>query len=285
MEGKPDPPHLRGIIPNSFQHIFEHVNSAKDVQFLIRASYLEIYNEEIRDLLSKTPKVGLELKENVDSGVYVKDLSSFVVKNVAGECFVFCLFVCVLCYAVCACVCLCVKFDWSGVLNTQPVVSLTTSKQRYKYHNSRHAYSLLPTPTHRDRPRDANGQDEPLHRCHGHEPDLFPQSQYLHHRGGVRRVRRQVCVLYVHCCACVRVVCVCVFVCVLCVCVCSVVYAECCAMVCFPVSNSSSTHSRCCIPEVVVATTCLLLLTTHIPCAPIISNTTHTEVTTSASAS
>lgn len=84
MEGKPDPPHLRGIIPNSFQHIFEYVNSAKDQQFLIRASYLEIYNEEIRDLLSKTPKVGLELKENVDSGVYVKDLSSFVVKNVAG---------------------------------------------------------------------------------------------------------------------------------------------------------------------------------------------------------
>lgn len=83
MEGKPDPPHLRGIIPNSFQHIFEHVNSAKDQQFLIRASYLEIYNEEIRDLLSKNPKVGLELKENVDSGVYVKDLSSFVVKNVA----------------------------------------------------------------------------------------------------------------------------------------------------------------------------------------------------------
>ena len=90
MEGKPDPPHLRGIIPHSFQHIFEHVNAAKDVQFLIRASYLEIYNEEIRDLLSKDPKTGLDLKENMDSGVYVKDLSSFVVKNVAGELDFFC---------------------------------------------------------------------------------------------------------------------------------------------------------------------------------------------------
>ena len=82
MEGRPDPPHLRGIIPNSFQHIFDYVSNAKDRQFLVRASYLEIYNEEIRDLLSKDPKNSLELKENIDSGVYVKDLTSFVVKNV-----------------------------------------------------------------------------------------------------------------------------------------------------------------------------------------------------------
>lgn len=82
MEGKPDPHHLKGIIPNSFQHIFEHVKTSADLQFLVRASYLEIYNEEIRDLLSKDPKNSLELKENIDSGVYVKDLTSFVVKNV-----------------------------------------------------------------------------------------------------------------------------------------------------------------------------------------------------------
>jgi hypothetical protein len=85
MEGRPDPPHLRGIIPNSFQHIFDYIASARDQQFLVRASYLEIYNEEIRDLLSKDPKNSLDLKENVDSGVYVKDLTSFVVKNVTGE--------------------------------------------------------------------------------------------------------------------------------------------------------------------------------------------------------
>jgi hypothetical protein len=84
MEGRPDPPHLRGIIPNSFQHIFEHVSNAQNAQFLVRASYLEIYNEEIRDLLSKDPKNSLDLKENIDSGVYVKDLTSVVVKNVSG---------------------------------------------------------------------------------------------------------------------------------------------------------------------------------------------------------
>jgi hypothetical protein len=82
MEGVPDPPELRGIIPNAFQQIFDRVALAQEgQQFLVRASYLEIYNEEIRDLLSKDPKNKLELKENVDSGVYVKDLTSFIVKS------------------------------------------------------------------------------------------------------------------------------------------------------------------------------------------------------------
>ena len=44
-------------------------------------SYLEIYNEEIRDLLQKDFKKKLELKESADQGVYVKDLSMFVLKS------------------------------------------------------------------------------------------------------------------------------------------------------------------------------------------------------------
>lgn len=49
----------------------------------MRASYLEIYNEEIRDLLSKNPQARLDLKEHPERGVYVKDLMQFVVKSVA----------------------------------------------------------------------------------------------------------------------------------------------------------------------------------------------------------
>lgn len=44
-------------------------------------SYLELYNEEVRDLLGKNPLAKLEVRERTDIGVYVKDLSSFVVKN------------------------------------------------------------------------------------------------------------------------------------------------------------------------------------------------------------
>lgn len=49
---------------------------------MIRASYLEIYNEEIRDLLAKNPRNRLDLHEKPDSGVYVRDLSYFAVKSV-----------------------------------------------------------------------------------------------------------------------------------------------------------------------------------------------------------
>lgn len=86
MEGLADPPEMRGIIPNSFKHIFDriHSNHTREKQFLARASYLEIYNEEVRDLLSKDPTNRLELKENADHEVYVKDLTTIVVKS-AGE--------------------------------------------------------------------------------------------------------------------------------------------------------------------------------------------------------
>ena len=48
---------------------------------MVRVSYLEIYNEEVRDLLSKNQSVRLEIKERPDVGVYVKDLSTYVVNN------------------------------------------------------------------------------------------------------------------------------------------------------------------------------------------------------------
>ena len=50
-------------------------------RFLVRVSYLELYNEEVRDLLSKSPQKKLDIRERTDIGVYVKDLSYFVVKN------------------------------------------------------------------------------------------------------------------------------------------------------------------------------------------------------------
>jgi kinesin family protein 3/17 len=56
--------------------------ASPDLSVQVRASFLEIYNEDIRDLLSKNPNNKLELKETPDSGVYVKDLTSFVVKGV-----------------------------------------------------------------------------------------------------------------------------------------------------------------------------------------------------------
>eukprot|EP00095_Tigriopus_kingsejongensis_P001128 snap_masked-scaffold1099_size62903-processed-gene-0.6 protein:Tk01128 transcript:snap_masked-scaffold1099_size62903-processed-gene-0.6-mRNA-1 annotation:"kinesin-like protein kif3a isoform x2" len=82
MEGERSSPEMKGIIPNSFAHIFGHIAKAEeDIKFLVRVSYLEIYNEEVRDLLGKDQTLRLDVKERPDIGVYVKDLSAFVVNN------------------------------------------------------------------------------------------------------------------------------------------------------------------------------------------------------------
>uniref|UniRef100_A0A8C0YQJ3 Kinesin-like protein n=1 Tax=Cyprinus carpio carpio TaxID=630221 RepID=A0A8C0YQJ3_CYPCA len=82
MEGVRAVPELRGIIPNSFAHIFGHIAKAEgDTRFLVRVSYLEIYNEEVKDLLGKDQMQRLEVKERPDVGVYIKDLSGYVVNN------------------------------------------------------------------------------------------------------------------------------------------------------------------------------------------------------------
>lgn len=68
-------PSHKGIVPRAFEHIFEAVSIDSTKKYLIRASYLEIYNENVRDLLGKDVKVSLDLKEHPEKGVYVSNLT------------------------------------------------------------------------------------------------------------------------------------------------------------------------------------------------------------------
>lgn len=86
MEGKASP-ELRGIIPRSFDYIFSSIQNYADRQYLVRASFLEIYNEAIRDLLAPgaakhESTKGLDLRENKDRGIFVSGLKSEVVESV-----------------------------------------------------------------------------------------------------------------------------------------------------------------------------------------------------------
>ena len=92
MLGVPNDPKLRGIIPNCFAHIFGFIDEKNDgMKFLVRCSYLEIYNEEIHDLLDDTRGAQkgpgavqrkLDLKEDPQKGVFVKDLTCIIVKSI-----------------------------------------------------------------------------------------------------------------------------------------------------------------------------------------------------------
>ena len=83
MTGLPGP-EMRGIIPNAFEHIYGFLDDEANAQkkFLVRASFLEIYNEEIRDLLGKDTNKKLDMRESKDKGVYVADLTILTVKSV-----------------------------------------------------------------------------------------------------------------------------------------------------------------------------------------------------------
>lgn len=50
---------------------------------MVRCSFLEIYNEEIRDLLAKDNEKKLDLKQDPDKGTFVKDLTMCFVKSIS----------------------------------------------------------------------------------------------------------------------------------------------------------------------------------------------------------
>ncbi|XP_078689569.1 kinesin-like protein KIF15 [Branchiostoma floridae x Branchiostoma belcheri] len=69
---------LRGVIPRSFEYLFNLISREQEkrgdaVEFVTRCSFLEIYNEQIFDLLD-TASTGLHLRENIKKGVFVDGL-------------------------------------------------------------------------------------------------------------------------------------------------------------------------------------------------------------------
>ena len=72
-----------GIIPRSVRHVFEHIERGSfdsPTRFLVRAAYLQIYNEVISDLL-RPERSGLAICEAKRGGVYVNGLSEWVVRS------------------------------------------------------------------------------------------------------------------------------------------------------------------------------------------------------------
>jgi Kinesin motor domain len=77
-----------GIIFLTMQELFEKIEERKDEKVIeVSLSYLEIYNETIRDLLVPGgSKAGLMLREDANQAVSVAGLSSHHPKNVSICC-------------------------------------------------------------------------------------------------------------------------------------------------------------------------------------------------------
>lgn len=79
MEGEVGDEKEKGIILHAFDHIFAHISSNKNREFLVRASFLQIYMEDVYDLL-RDPEKKLHVRQ-VESDVTIAGLSSHIVKN------------------------------------------------------------------------------------------------------------------------------------------------------------------------------------------------------------
>ncbi|EFJ25368.1 hypothetical protein SELMODRAFT_414001 [Selaginella moellendorffii] len=83
--GKP-PSAERGVTPRVFETLFSRIkeeetkNAEKQLFFQCRCSFLEIYNEQIADLLEPRHK-NLQVREDVKTGVYVDNLTEEYVSN------------------------------------------------------------------------------------------------------------------------------------------------------------------------------------------------------------
>jgi len=77
-----------GLIPRICQALFDKQENHNGLDTLdatitykVELSYLEIYSEDVRDLLSHTPSAGLRVREHPELGPYVEGLSQVLVEN------------------------------------------------------------------------------------------------------------------------------------------------------------------------------------------------------------
>ena len=73
----------RGLIPRICKKMFEKMQSGKEegITYRTEVSYVEIYNERVKDLLQNNSSHNLRVREHPQNGPYVEHLSKHLVTN------------------------------------------------------------------------------------------------------------------------------------------------------------------------------------------------------------
>jgi kinesin family protein 11 len=82
MEGDLKDNEHAGIIPRSVRGIFEHLQSLDNAEYSVRVSYLEVYNEELQDLLRPQADKKIRICDDARNGVSCQNLEEVMV----GDC-------------------------------------------------------------------------------------------------------------------------------------------------------------------------------------------------------
>uniref|UniRef100_A0A8C6ZTX6 Kinesin motor domain-containing protein n=1 Tax=Nothoprocta perdicaria TaxID=30464 RepID=A0A8C6ZTX6_NOTPE len=84
----------KGIIPRAIQELFQHISENDNIDFNVKVSYIEVYKEELRDLLElETSVKDLHIREDEKgntgrkSALQPMHLVSFVCSNAKYSCF------------------------------------------------------------------------------------------------------------------------------------------------------------------------------------------------------
>src|SRR3954447_17314436 len=73
----------KGIVPLICCELFKRIEDNKDpnITYQMQVSYIEIYNERVRDLLNSKNKGSLKVKEHSTLGLCVEGLSKLIVNS------------------------------------------------------------------------------------------------------------------------------------------------------------------------------------------------------------
>ena len=78
MEGQIDDESKMGVIPRMINHVFNFIRNNNDIEFIMKASMVELYQEKIRDLID-TKRVNLNIRETPSKVIYIENLSEYYV--------------------------------------------------------------------------------------------------------------------------------------------------------------------------------------------------------------
>jgi len=79
-------PELEGVIPRAVKDIFEHIEKNRDTQYIVKMSFLELYNEQLFDLLSDKPRredTIVDIREDT-KGIKIPGLTETPVTSLQG---------------------------------------------------------------------------------------------------------------------------------------------------------------------------------------------------------
>ena len=71
-------PDLEGVIPRAVRDIFQIIGDKTDTEYIVRVSFLELYNEQLFDLLSSKPRREdsmVDIREDGKGGIKIPGLT------------------------------------------------------------------------------------------------------------------------------------------------------------------------------------------------------------------